>query len=163
VASSLVPDLVAYQGAGTLYNGATVGPLQNADLNSDWTGSGGPDDVFSVFDAVTVTGNRSGLSSRVDSTREGTLGDVTTGASVADSVLTQVQASSTDVNSSTAAARPAQPPARQANALGPAVDQVLGLVLDADSHETLIGDLAFEQVSSGMQRPKAGGGVRTTS
>jgi hypothetical protein len=54
-ANLLVPDLVAYQGAGTSYNGATVGPLQNANLNAGWSGGGGATDVFSVFDSIRVT------------------------------------------------------------------------------------------------------------
>ena len=54
ISNSLVSDLVAYQGPGTVYSGATVGPLQNANLDGDWTGSGGPIDVFSVFDAITM-------------------------------------------------------------------------------------------------------------
>ena len=56
VANVLVPDLVAYQGTATSYSGPTVGTLQNASLNADWSGSGGLDDVFSVFDALAVSG-----------------------------------------------------------------------------------------------------------
>ena len=55
VANLLVANLVAYQGPGTSYSGPAVGPLQNASLNGDWTGSGGPINVFSVFDSFTVT------------------------------------------------------------------------------------------------------------
>ena len=54
VASSLVPDLVAYQGLGTSYSGPSVGPLQNATLVDPMSTGGGPIDVFSVFDALTV-------------------------------------------------------------------------------------------------------------
>jgi len=57
VANLLVPDLVAYQGAGTTYAGPTVGPLKNADLVNTGTTDSGPIDVFSVFDALTVRNN----------------------------------------------------------------------------------------------------------
>ncbi len=53
-ASSLVPDLVAYQGPGTSYAGPGVGPLQDATLVDTTSAGGGPIDVFSVFDALTV-------------------------------------------------------------------------------------------------------------
>ncbi len=55
VANLLVPDLIAYQGPGTSYAGPTVAPLQNAGLVNTGTSDGGPMDVFSVFDFVTVT------------------------------------------------------------------------------------------------------------
>jgi hypothetical protein len=54
VANGLVSDLAAYQGVGTTYAGALVGPLQDASLSAGWTGGGGPLDVFSVFNALTV-------------------------------------------------------------------------------------------------------------
>ena len=57
MANLLVPDLIAYQGAGTTYAGPTVGPLQNAGLVNTGTSGGGPMDVFSVFDSLTVTGD----------------------------------------------------------------------------------------------------------
>ncbi|MGO9919796.1 MAG: S8 family serine peptidase [Isosphaeraceae bacterium] len=50
VASSLVPDLIAYQGPGTSYAGPTVAPLQDAGLVNSGTTDSGPMDVFSVFD-----------------------------------------------------------------------------------------------------------------
>src|SRR5208282_5066719 len=49
VAKLLVPDLIAYQGAGTAYSGSTVAPLQNAGLVNTGTSDSGPMDVFSVF------------------------------------------------------------------------------------------------------------------
>ena len=55
VANLLVPDLIAYQGPGTTYSGPTVAPLQNAGLVNTGTSDGGPMDVFSVFDSLTVT------------------------------------------------------------------------------------------------------------
>ena len=54
VANLLVPDLVAYQGTGTIYSGPTVGALQDADLVNTGSSSGSPIDVFSVFDALTA-------------------------------------------------------------------------------------------------------------
>ncbi len=57
VANLLVPDLVAYQGPGTSYSGATVARLQDAGLVSTGTSNGGPMDVFSVFDSLMVTSN----------------------------------------------------------------------------------------------------------
>jgi subtilase family serine protease len=66
VANLLVPDLIAYQGTGTVYSGATVGPLQDAGLIDTGTGSGSTSDVFSVFNALTAVGGgpgQGGLSS----------------------------------------------------------------------------------------------------
>ena len=57
VANLLVPDLIAYKGPSTSYSGPTVAPLQNAGLVNTGASNGGPIDVFSVFDALTVTGN----------------------------------------------------------------------------------------------------------
>ena len=55
VANLLVPDLVAYHGPGTTYAGPTVGPLQYSGLANTGTSGGGPMDVFSAFDFLTVT------------------------------------------------------------------------------------------------------------
>jgi len=57
VANLLVPDLVAYQGPGTSYPGAAVGPLQDANLANTGASAGGPINVFSVFDSLTITSN----------------------------------------------------------------------------------------------------------
>ena len=57
VANLLVPDLIAYKGPSTSYSRPTVALLQNAGLVNTGTSDGGPIDVFSVFDALTVTGN----------------------------------------------------------------------------------------------------------
>jgi hypothetical protein len=57
VANLLVPDLVAYQGPGTSYSGPTVARLQNAGMVNTGTSGGGPMDVFSVFDSLTVASN----------------------------------------------------------------------------------------------------------
>jgi len=67
VASSLVPDLLAYQGPGTTYNGPTVAPLQNANLVNTGTSSGSRIDVFSVFDSITVANNGIGHAGAVSS------------------------------------------------------------------------------------------------
>jgi hypothetical protein len=58
VANLLVPDLVAYQGTGTVYSGPTVGALQNTTLVNTGSTSGSTIDVFSVFDALTPAGER---------------------------------------------------------------------------------------------------------
>ena len=54
VASTLVPDLVAYHGPGTSYSGPTIAALRNVNLVNSGTSSGSPIDVFSVFDSFTV-------------------------------------------------------------------------------------------------------------
>jgi hypothetical protein len=61
LANLLVPDLVAYRGAGTTYNGPTVAPLQSAGLVNNGTTNGGPMDVLSVFDSLTVPGDGFGF------------------------------------------------------------------------------------------------------
>jgi hypothetical protein len=77
VANLLVSDLVAYHGADTTYPGPTVGALQDATLTNTGSSSGGPTNVFSVFDSFTVTGNGhghsqvAGLSSNLGSSRFG--------------------------------------------------------------------------------------------
>ncbi|MFI5259428.1 MAG: S8 family serine peptidase, partial [Candidatus Limnocylindrales bacterium] len=60
VANRLVPDLVAYQGPATTYTGAAVGPLQDANLVNTGASAGGPINVFSVFDSLTITSNGPG-------------------------------------------------------------------------------------------------------
>ncbi len=57
VANLLVSELVAYQGPGTSYPGPGVGPLQDASLVDPTAAAGGPIDVFSVFDSLTVASN----------------------------------------------------------------------------------------------------------
>jgi hypothetical protein len=52
-----VLDLVAYDGLGTRYMGPTVSQLQNTKLISSGVTAGGPNDVFNVFDALTVGSN----------------------------------------------------------------------------------------------------------
>jgi hypothetical protein len=56
VANLLVPDLIAYHGPSTTYSGPTVAALQNFELvNTGTSDGGGPIDVFSVFDSLTIT------------------------------------------------------------------------------------------------------------
>jgi hypothetical protein len=61
VANLLVSDLAAYHGTGTSYPGPTVGPLQDATLTATGANSGGPINVFSVFNSFTVTGHGPGF------------------------------------------------------------------------------------------------------
>jgi hypothetical protein len=56
IANLLVIDLTAYHGPGTTYSGSTVGPLLDATLHNTGTGGSGTIDVFSVFGALTATG-----------------------------------------------------------------------------------------------------------
>ena len=60
VANLLISDLVAYHGPGTSYAGPTVAPMQSAALVNTQAIVRGPIDVFSVFDAITLTGNGMG-------------------------------------------------------------------------------------------------------
>jgi len=83
LASLLVPDLVAYQGPGTVYNGPTVGPLQSVNLSGNWTGGGGSIDVFSVLDSLTVGGNGSEMGSTHSSGTSASLGSAGSGQQVA--------------------------------------------------------------------------------
>jgi len=126
VANLLVPDLVAYQGAGTTYLGSTVAPLQNSGLVNTGSSDGGPMDVFSVLDSFTVT--QAGL---------------THGRAAA-------------VLASAGQRRLARKLPVPANTTSSVVDRVVGVIVDETSHETLIGDLAFEQVSSGTRKESPG-------
>ncbi len=122
VANLLVPDLVAYQGPGTTYAGSPIAPLQNAGLVDSGTTDSRPMDVFSVFNSFTVTN---------------------VGLSQARTKASRLPA--TALEHATNATDPA-------NRVLTAVDQLLGVLVDTDSHDTLIGDLAFEQVSSGTRK-----------
>ena len=55
VASFLVPDLVAFQGPDTTYSGSTVGALPSSGLVTSGSTVSGANQVFSVFDSITVT------------------------------------------------------------------------------------------------------------
>jgi hypothetical protein len=163
VANLLVSDLVAYQGPGTSYNGPTVGPLQNATLDGNWTGSGGPTNVFSVFDSFTVTGigiNHTRPSGVPGQQRA--LGHGSNRLRLAERPLTNLRSGVSMVIQGAAGDRLMQPLARPATAPDLAVDQVLGVVLDTDSQDALIGDLAFEQVLSGTHKIKGIAATGTT-
>ncbi len=60
VANVLVPDLIAYQGPGTTYSGATVAPMQSSGLVNTGSSDSGSMDVFSVFDALPTKGALNG-------------------------------------------------------------------------------------------------------
>jgi hypothetical protein len=162
VANLLVSDLVAYQGPGTSYSGPTVGPLQNATLDGNWTGSG-PINVFSVFDSLTVTGV--GIN---DTRPSGVTGQQralvhrTNRLRLAERLLTNLRSGVSTLNHSAPGDGLAQPLAQPVTTPELAVDQVLGVVLDADSHDALIGDLAFEQILSGTHKVKGTAATVTT-
>jgi len=165
VANLLVSDLIAYQGPGTTYSGPTVGPLQDANLVNTGSSDGGPIDVFSVFDSITVTNVGLSHAHAKGATRQETaLGHMTNAAGRADRPLTNLQRPASSVISSAAGDGLAQPLTlpRQATALNSAVDQVLGVLVDTNSHDTLIGDLAFEQVTS-LRKPRGSAATGTTS
>ena len=122
VANLLVPDLMAYDGPGTTYNGPTVRALQNANLVNAGMSDSGPMDVFSVFDSLTVTSN--GVNRN---------GSVTT----------------VDASIDRGLARPL--PGTERTAI-PTLDWALEVFQDENVQETLIGDLAFEQIAKDPRR-----------
>jgi len=124
VANLLVPDLIAYQGTGTTYSGSTVAPLQSSGLVNTGTTDSGPMDVFSVFDSFTVT--QGGLRHGRDA--------IVLDPAVERRLVRRLPDPATTMSS--------------------AVDRVVGVMVDETSPETLIGDLAFEQVSSGIRKPR---------
>ena len=155
VANLLVSDLVAYQGPGTSYSGPTVGPLQNATFDGNRTGGGGPTNVFSVFDSLTVTGVGINHTRPSDVTgQQKALGHGTNRLRLPERPLTNLRSGVSTLNDFAPGDGLAQALARPATALDLAVDQVLGVVLDADSHDALIGDLAFERIFSGTHKVK---------
>ncbi len=137
VANLLVPDLIEYQGAGTTYSGPTVAPLQNSGLVNTGTSDSGPMDVFSVFDSLPV---RSAAPDPGHASAPGML----------------VSLANRDSN------RPILALPKPASLV---VDQVLGELQDGDdgSHETLIGDLAFELVSSGTHKARGSVAIGPTN
>ena len=78
VAELLVPDLVAYEGTGTIYSGPTVGALQDTSLVDTGSSSGSTIDVFSVFDAVTATAIGLGFTARAGQSGDVNVASVTT-------------------------------------------------------------------------------------
>jgi hypothetical protein len=77
--------------------------------------------------------------------------------------LINLQAGLPGITDGAAISLPPEPPAQYATVASFAVDQVLGLVLDSDSHDTLIGDLTFEQVSSAPRRARGTAATGTAS
>ncbi len=126
VANLLVPDLIAYQGASTSYSGTTVAPMQNAGLVNSGTTNSGPIDVFSVFDSFTVA--RAGLKHGRDG--------ATLGSAVERGLARRLRVTASTMRS--------------------AVDRAVSVVVDETSQKTLIGDLAFEQVSSATHKVSRG-------
>lgn len=53
--NSVANLLAAYRAPGTTYTGSTVARSQNSGLVNTGTSESGPMDVFSVFDALTVS------------------------------------------------------------------------------------------------------------
>jgi hypothetical protein len=155
VANTLVRDLVAYAGPGTTYSGPTVGPLQDATLSGTWAGGAGTTNAFNVFGALTVT------DVGLNPTRVSAVGhsqaaspEGTNALRFAEQPLSNVRNGLSTVNRRAPGDRLPQPSAPPAPAHGLAVDQVLGVVLDADSDEALIHDLAFGRILSGAHKVK---------
>jgi len=151
VANLLVPDLIAYQGADTNYEGPTVGPLQNSGMVNMGTSDSGPIDLFSVFDSFTVTNAGLGRAHGKGSNRvEGALGHGTNTAEGGDRRHADLPEGTLSEISSGVGDGLGEPMTRPEAALSSAVDQALEVLLDTNSHDTLICDLAFEQVSVGI-------------
>jgi hypothetical protein len=146
--------LVAYQGPGTLYSGATVGPLQNSALSADWTGGGRPDDVFSVFDSLVVSGTGLESKSAVVSRQGIGFGAPATAADSVEGRLSSLPDSASLAIVPLATVRAAGTFTHPASALASAVDQALEVAVDSAPQDVLIGDLAFDQVSSGTLESK---------
>ncbi len=126
VANLLVSDLVAYQTGTLVASGPTVAPLQNSELVNTGPSDSGTMDVFSVFDSITVT--QTGFTHGRAAVALGSAGE-------------------------TGLAR--RPPV-SADKVTTAVDRAVVVMVDETSPETLIGDLAFEQVSSGTHKKPRG-------
>ncbi|MGO9914899.1 MAG: hypothetical protein ACLQIB_09335, partial [Isosphaeraceae bacterium] len=164
IANLMVPDLITYTGPGTTYSGPTVGPLQNAGLVSTGSSDSGPIDVFSVFDSFTVSNVGLSHAGVKGATRqEKALGQMTNAAGRADRSLANLQEGSSIVSRSAARDGLAQPLPRSAAGLTSAVDQVLGVLVETNSHDTLIGDLAFELVSSATRKPRGSAAIGPSS
>ncbi len=72
IAISFVPDLIAYQGAGTVYSGPTVGAIQDSALVNTGVGGGANvNDVFNLFNAMVVTISTPGQSQAVATAPDG--------------------------------------------------------------------------------------------
>ena len=137
--------------------------MQNATLDGNWTGSGGPTNVFSVFDSFTVTGI--GINHTRPSGVRGqqrALGHGSNRLRLAERPLTNLRSGVSTLNDFAPGDGLAQPLARPATTPDLAIDQILGVVLDADSHDALIGDLAFERNLLGTHKVKGTAPTVTT-
>ncbi len=162
VADPQVPKLIAYQGAGTSYEGSSVPPIPNACLINVGPSDRGPMDVFSVFDSFTVPSVGLSQAQAKGANRQGrVLGHGSSAAGLADRPLANLTEGSPNARRSAEGDGLAQPLTWPETALSSAVDQVLGVLLDANCHDTLIGDLAFEQVSSGIWKARGTAAIRT--
>ena len=151
VANLLVPDLVAYQGPGTSYSGPTVGPLQDAGLVNTGASSSGTDRCVQCVRCVDGVGSveRSTLrpsgrlayqSLRLRSGQAEAPSEGTYAATSRDSSLVVERIGSPSYNRILAqGTNPAETTA---------VDQVLGRSRTRVPDDSLIGDLALEQVTS---------------
>ncbi len=156
----MVPDLIAYQGAGTTYSGSTVPPLQNSGLVNTGASDSGPMDVFSVFDSFTVTSvGLSHVGAIGARGQESTPGHGTSAVRRVERLLTNPPEDSPIASRLAVGDGLAQPLTRPATASSSVIDQVLGALPDTDSRDTLIGDLAFEQVSSGTRKPRGSAAI----
>jgi hypothetical protein len=108
VANLFVPDLVAYNGPGTAYAGAKVGPLQNATLSSTWTSGGSVTNAFNVFSAL--TGTNSGLGHAQASTTGTDLSSPTTPGAGLATPLTSPSAANHPLATTPATAAGSWPP-----------------------------------------------------
>jgi subtilase family serine protease len=160
VTNLLVPDLIAYQGAGATNSGSTVAPLQNSGLVNTGPIDCEPMDVFSVFDSFTVAQAGLSLANAQGSNRVGitALAHETCAAGRASLLLGSLGSSRATPGDGLA-----QPSARPAPAWSSVVDHVLGQLPDASSHDTLFGDLAFEQVASDVRHARTFSSITTTS
>ncbi len=142
------------------YSGSTVAPLQNSGLVNTGNTDTGPMDVFSVFDSFTVT--NVGLShahAKGASRQKSTLGHGTTAAGRADRLRMSLLEGSATVSGSAAGDGLAQPLPRPAPAPNSAVDQILSVLPDTNSRDTLIGDLAFEQIWSSTRKARGSAAI----
>ncbi|MGO9923386.1 MAG: Ig-like domain repeat protein [Isosphaeraceae bacterium] len=161
VANLLVSDLVAYQTGAFVASGPTVGPLQDAGLVNTGATDSGPTDVFSVFDSMTVTNaglNHAGAKGA--SRQESAFGHATNAAGRTARPLINLAAGSTSLFGTAAGDCLAQPLTRPATSV---IDQVLGTLAETNPHDTLIGDLAFEQVSSGTHKARGSAAIGASS
>jgi hypothetical protein len=129
--------------------------LQNATLDGNWTGSGGPINVFNVFDSFTMT--QVGLNptrGTAEGRTQAASRDGTNALRYAEQPLSNVRGGASTVNRRAPGDRLPQPSALPTPTNGLAVDQALGVVPDADSDEALIEDLAIGRILSGTHKVK---------